>query len=255
LELLPAGSVQGGTQAGVVTAAGTTLGTTLGITAGSTAQWSALLRNTSAASTLAGTGNAASSLALGGGTATYDWTRQLAFTAQGQQASFMAQGRTEILLQGTQGVSEVYESSSTLLAGVLRVVSEGAPPGTPVRVGLSISALFLNPSVLPLLTADGQFDVLFFEGLTDLARFSPSASQTWQGSFDTRVGAEIDFQIGYVTAPGRLGPAFNIAAGCSSFISADSLTGQMSISVIPEPQSLALLLCGLVAVTAAARRR
>lgn len=198
----------------------------------------------------------AGSLAGGGLAVTSDWVRLATLDASGAVTRFQASGSTALVFDGTGALGGAVEAATVGLDAGLRVASDGEAAGSAVRVRLQLSAESLFASSLAGAEDSPTFNLLVLDsGFNTLASYNGLAlngRDTLDVSFDSAVGQTLSLSLVYANAL-SLG---NVAlSGVQRVESSALLDGTLSVSAVPEPQSIALLLAGLGVVGAAVRRR
>jgi len=138
----------------------------------------------------------------------------------------------------------------------LLVASDGEADGTAVDVRLQLRAESLRTSTLAGADDTPTFSLLVQDaGFNTLASYNGVAlngSDTLALTFSSAVGQTLSLSLVYNNA---LGIGNLALSGVQTVESSALLGGTLSVTAVPEPQTMALLLAGLGIVAAAARRR
>ncbi len=203
-------------------------------------------------------------LGVGGGESpaggvTHVWSQSLLLDAASDPSNVLIQGSRSISLDTTQPVL-VNSGSDTMYSQMLaavRIQGDGEADGSAVRVSFSgtIDNIFSSalstistPSFLSLIVrGDGNSTIAEYQ----VATFD---SEVFSFSFNSTIGTELRLDIGF-------GSSTNIGmsmapTGPGNLIESTALvSGALSVTPVPEPETYALLLAGLGLIGAAARRR
>lgn len=185
-----------------------------------------------------------------------EWVRQATLDASGAVTRFQATGSTVLSFNGTDNLSEALEQASIGLAADLLVASDGEAAGTEVQVRLQLGAESLFTSTLAGADDTPTFSLLVLDaGFNTLASYNGlmlNGSDTLDLSFSSAVGQTVSLSLVYANA---LGIGNAALSGMHTLSSSTLLDGTLSVTAVPEPQSMALLLAGLGIMAAAAARR
>lgn len=185
-----------------------------------------------------------------------EWARLATLDASGAVTLFSASGSSAIGFDGTAQLADLSEASTVALAADLLVAGDGEADGTPVTVRLQLSAESLFDSSIA-----GAGDTPTINLLVQDAAFNTLAS--WNGvalngsdSADLSFGAQVGQTLSFSLQLDNSLSAGNAAlAGMQTIASSTLVEGTLSVTAVPEPQTMALLLAGLGVVAGAARRR
>lgn len=185
-----------------------------------------------------------------------EWVRQATLDASGAVTRFQATGATALSFNGTANLSGALEQASIGLSADLLVASDGEAAGTAVQVRLQLGAESLFSSTLAGAEDTPTFDLLVmdasFNTLASYNGLALNGSETLDLSFGSAVGQTLSLSLVHGNALSIGNEALD---GMQTVSSSALLDGSLSVTAVPEPQSLALLLAGLGVVAAAARRR
>lgn len=206
----------------------------------------------------------AQTAALGGGSVSHDWSRLLSVdgSVQPGRLDFQASSSSNWAIAEVGTLQQVSESSSATVLAQLQVVGEGEALGSAVRVDITGTLQSVFATDLADALEGGLFDLVVRNSMsTVIASYSAGPSAVLQPfalSFNSVVGEELEFSLSQAAFPGGLTSEV-IGAGQSRFMQSSALIdGSMTVTAVPEAQSWALALSGLVMVGAlgrAARRR
>lgn len=185
-----------------------------------------------------------------------EWARLATLDASSAVTRFSASGSSAISLAGAGQLADLTEASSIALAADLRVAGDGEADGTLVTVRLQLAADSLFSSsvadaadtpTINLLVQDAAFNTLAsWNGL------ALNSSDSADLSFSARVGQTLSFSL---QLDNTLGAGNAALSGLQTITSSTLVEGTLSVTAVPEPQTIALLLAGLGVVAGAARRR
>ncbi|MCY4743678.1 PEP-CTERM sorting domain-containing protein [Pelomonas sp. UHG3] len=204
-----------------------------------------------------GAGNFAGSPApVNGAGISNEWFRMATLDASGAVTRFQATGSSALNVYGPLDLGGLTESADIGLSADLLVASDGEAVGTAVTVRLQLSAESLFSATVAGSTDTPTFNLLVLDAAnTPLASYNGltlNGRDTLDLSFSSAVGQTLSFSLSYANvldvAPGVLGLP-------NSAESSALLQGSLTVTAVPEPHSLALLLAGLGVVGAVARRR
>lgn len=203
-----------------------------------------------------GAGAHAGTLAAGGLAFGSEWVRQASLDASAAVTRLQATGSTALRLDGTADLNDLLEQASVGLGADLLVASDGEAAGTAVQVRLQLDATSLFTSTLAGADDTPSFSLLVLDaGFNPLASYNGVArngSDTLDLSFSSAVGQTLSLSLVYANA---LGIGNMALSGVQTLSSSALLDATLSVTAVPEPQSLALLLAGLGIVAAVVRRR
>lgn len=185
-----------------------------------------------------------------------EWVRLASLDASGAVTAFQATGSSTLSFNGTAALGDVVEATSTGLTADLLVASDGEAAGTAVTVRLQLSAESLFASSVAGAEDTPTFNLLVLDGaFNTLASYNGVAlngSDALDVSFGSAVGQTLSFSLSYANTLS----VGNVAlSGLNTVESSALLDGTLTVTAVPEPQSVALLLAGLAVVAGAARRR
>lgn len=232
--------------------------TTLSMADGDTASFSGGIDDLTGLAEVFGFDNAthAATLRTSGLLFSSERARLATLDASGAVARFSASGSSAISLDGTGALADLTEATSIALAADLRVASNGEADGTPVAVRLQLvsDSLFTSSvadaadsPTINLLVQDAAFNTLAsWNGL------ALNSSDSADLSFSARVGQTLSFSL---QLDNTLGAGNAALSGLQTITSSTLVEGTLSVTAVPEPQTIALLLAGLGVVAGAARRR
>jgi|GEM_PF-1560378 len=185
-----------------------------------------------------------------------EWVRLAALDASGATTRLQLSGSSAWHFDGTAELAEALEQATVGLDARLQVGSDGEAAGSAVRVRLQLGAESLFSSSVAGAGDTPTFSLLVQDsGFNTLASYNGVAlngRDTLDVAFDSAVGQTLTLSLVYANALG-LGNAS--LTGVQRVESSALLDGTLSVSAVPEPQSVALLLAGLGVVGTAARRR
>lgn len=232
--------------------------TTLAMADGDTALFSGGVDNLSGLSEVLAFGSDvhAATLPTSGLLFSSEWARLATLDASGAVTRFSASGSSAIGFDGTAELADLSEAASVGLTADLRVAGDGEADGTPVTVRLQLSAQSLFDGSLA-----GADDTPTVNLLVQDAAFNTLAS--WNGvalngsdSVDLRFSAQVGQTLSFaLQLDNTLGLGNAALGGMQTIASSTLVEGTLSVTAVPEPQTLALLLAGLGVVAGAVRRR
>lgn len=259
---LAAGASQSAQLQLITGAASGSSSTTLGMTDGDTAAFNGGIDDLTGLAEVLGIGGAVHAATLPGSGLMFssEWVRLATLDASGAVTRFSASGSSAISLDGTGQLADLNEAGSITLAADLRVAGDGEADGTPVTVRLQLVAESLFDSsvagaadtpTVNLLVQDGAFNTLAsWNGL------ALSGNGSGSGIADLRFSAQVGQTLSFALQLDNTLSAGNAAlTGLQTLSSSTLVEGTLSVSAVPEPQTIALLLTGLGVVAGAARRR
>ncbi len=185
-----------------------------------------------------------------------EWARLASLDASGAVTRLQATGSTTFNFNGVADLTEALEQASIGLDAELLVASDGEAAGTAVQVRLQLTAESLFTSTLASADDTPTFSLLVQDaGFNTLASYNGvprNGTDALDLQFSSAVGQTLSLSLVYASA---LGVGNATLSGLQTVSSSALLDGTLSVTAVPEPQSLALLLAGLGVVAAAARRR
>lgn len=203
-----------------------------------------------------GAGSHAGTLPTSGLRFSSEWVRLATLDASGLVTSFQATGSTAFSFNGADSLGEALEQATVGLGADLLVASDGEAAGSAVLVRLQLAAGSLFSSTLTTADDTPTFNLLVQDaGLNTLASYNGlarNASDTLDLQFSSAVGQTLSLSLVYANA---LSVGNENLSGMQTVASSALMEGTLSVSAVPEPQRVALLLAGLGIVAAAARRR
>lgn len=200
-----------------------------------------------------GSDSQAVTLASSGLSFTNDWVRMAALDTSTAVTSFSATSSSSLTVANA---ADVLEQGSVGLGAELLVASDGEAAGTAVTVRLQLSASSLFSSSDASATDTPAFNLLVqdaaFNTLASYNGLALNGSDVLDVSFASAVGEHLSMSLSLLNALSAqpLG-----LAGVQTIDSSALLDGTLTVTAVPEPQTLLLMLAGLGLVGAAARRR
>ena len=143
------------------------------------------------------------------------------------------------------------DATTVLLQADLAIVSTGEAVGSAVRLTVVGTADSLFGSSGPGVQALPSFDLVVRDAgyniLGSWQGLAAGSSGSFSFSFDSQVGQLLSFSLSHDSS--LMADAADISAGLGATVDLSStLSGSISVSAVPEPESYALFLAGLAAI-------
>ncbi len=239
-------SLASGSVAGSINAAATVNGQSDALTGS--------LADASGGGVLLGLGSGSSTLPLApAGSLNHLWSASTSFdTSAPAQALFQAAASSVRWVNDVDGdFVSARESLALVLDAEIMIGSTGEALGTPVQLDLAGSAESVFNSSGPALDVLPSFDLVLRDAqgviLASWQGLAPGGAASFALSVASRVGDTLQFSLSHASSLLADGAAINAGNGLSLDATA-ALTGTMTVTVVPEPESYALFLAGLAAL-------
>lgn len=166
-------------------------------------------------------------------------------------AAFQAGSASVVAVDAAGRFDGSLDTTTVLLEAELAIVSTGEATGSAVRLTVAGTADSLFGSSGPGLQALPTFDLVVRDAGSNILG-------SWQGlaagsngnfsfSFDSQVGQLLSFSLSHDSH--LMADAADIVMGSGASVDLSStLSGSISVSAVPEPESYALFLAGLAAI-------
>ena len=143
------------------------------------------------------------------------------------------------------------DTTTVLLEAELAIVSTGEATGSAVRLTVAGVADSLFGSSGPGVQAQPTFDLVVrdagFNILGSWQGLAAASTGSFSFSFDSQVGQLLSFSLSHHS--NLMADAANISAATGAMVDLSSaLSGSISVSAVPEPETYALFLAGLAAI-------
>lgn len=208
----------------------------------------------SGAGFLLGVGGNAVDLALTpAGTLSHLWSAgaSLDTTLDPASAAFQAGSASVLTVDAAGRFDGSLDRTTVLMEAELAIVSTGEAAGTAVRLSVAGVADSLFGSSGLGVQAQPSFDLVVRDAgyniLGSWQGLAAGSSGTFWFTFDSQVGQVLSFSLSHDSS--LMADAADLSAGVGASVDLSStLTGSISVSAVPEPETYALFLAGLAAI-------
>ena len=217
----------------------------------------------SGAGFLLGVGGQAYDLALTpAGTLSHLWSASASLdtTLNPASAAFQAASASVLTVAAPGRFDGSLDTTTALLEAELAIISTGEATGSAVRLTVAgvADALFGSSGISgssgssgPDVQAQPTFDLLVrdagFNILGSWQGLAAASTGSFSFSFDSQVGQLLSFSLSHHS--NLMADAADISAATGAMVDLSSaLSGSISVSAVPEPETYALFLAGLAAI-------